>query len=102
MAGPDAEGVASVRIYDRDYTLRTSVEPERLRTIAESVDARMRDLAASTGTVDTLKLAVLAALSLAEELERTCRDLRAIDDIVSRRSLECVSILERFLRQKSA
>jgi cell division protein ZapA len=100
MAG--SESVASVRIYDRDYALRTSGDAERLRTLARILDQRMRELAASTGTVDTLKLAILAALSLGEELERTRQELRAIDETLGRRSLECVSLLERFLHPKSA
>jgi cell division protein ZapA len=100
MAG--SESVASVRIYDRDYALRTRGDAERLRLLAEVVDQRMRELAASTGTVDTLKLAILAALSLSEELERARRELRVIDETLSRRSLECVSLLERLLHTKSA
>jgi cell division protein ZapA (FtsZ GTPase activity inhibitor) len=47
--------------------------------------------------VDTLKLAILAALSVADDLDRAREELKKMDESLSRRSLECVSMLERFL-----
>ena len=90
-------GVVKVKIYDREYALRTSGNAERLRALCSCLDQRMRDMAATSGSVDTLRVAVLAALSLAEELYRARDTLQEMDDIVSRRSLACVSMLDRFL-----
>jgi cell division protein ZapA (FtsZ GTPase activity inhibitor) len=42
-----------------------------------------------------LKVAVLAALSLADELQRTREELQKLDDSVGRRSIACVSMLDR-------
>jgi cell division protein ZapA len=86
-----------VKIYDRDYALRTTGDPERLHRICISLDKRMREIAESSGTVDTLKLAILVALSLADDLDRIREELKKMDESLSRRSLECVSMLERFL-----
>jgi cell division protein ZapA (FtsZ GTPase activity inhibitor) len=55
----------------------------------------MREVAASTGAVDTLKVAVLAALSLGDDLQRIQEELNRLDDSVGRRSLACVSLLDR-------
>jgi cell division protein ZapA len=96
MGGPQSRTV-NVKIYDREYALRTSGDPERLRALCAFLDRRMREMVTSSGSVDTLKVAVLAALSLAEELERARDALRKMDDSVSRRSLACVSMLDRFL-----
>jgi len=90
-------GVVSVRIYDREYSLRTSGNPDRLLSLSALIDRRMREIAASSGTADTLKVAILAALSLADEVSKTADELRKMDETVSRRSLECVSMLDRFL-----
>jgi cell division protein ZapA len=90
-------GVVKVKIYDREYVLRTSGDAERLRTLCSCLDKRMREMAATSGSVDTLRVAVLAALSLADELGRARDTLQEMDDIVSRRSLACVSMLDRFL-----
>lgn len=85
-----------VRIYDREFALRTTGDPERLQTLCSNLDRRMREIAASTGAVDTLKVAVLVALSLEDDLHRIREELRKLDDSVSRRSLACVSMLDRF------
>lgn len=90
-------GVVDVKIYDREYSLRTSGDPERLRYLCACLDARMRELAAASGCVDTLKLAVLAALSLADDLYRSQEALQKMDDSVGRRALACVSMLDHFL-----
>jgi len=84
------------KIYDREYVLRTVGDPERLETLCANLDARMREIAESTGAVDTIKVAVLAALSLMDDLQRVRDDLKKLDDSVSRRSLACVSMLDRF------
>jgi cell division protein ZapA len=90
-------GVVDVKIYDREYTLRTSGEADRLRSVCTYLDKRMREVSASSGSVDTLKVAVLAALSITDELFRARDALQKMDDSVSRRSLACVSMLDRFL-----
>jgi cell division protein ZapA (FtsZ GTPase activity inhibitor) len=57
----------------------------------------MREVAASSGSVDTLKVAVLSALSLAEDLQKAREELKKLDESVSRRSLACVSMLDRIV-----
>jgi cell division protein ZapA (FtsZ GTPase activity inhibitor) len=90
-------GVIQVKIYDQVYSLRTSGDPERLRQLCAELDKRMHDLALESGTADTLKVAVLAALGLADELGRAKETLQKVDDSLGRRSLACVSMLDRFL-----
>jgi cell division protein ZapA len=89
--------VVRVKIYNREYALRTSGDPERLRALCASLDRRMRDAAATSGTADTLKVAILTALTLAEDLHRVREALREMDASVSRRSQACVSMLDSFL-----
>ena len=57
----------TVEIYDQTYHL-SGEDAERMRSLAELVDARMRAVAAQGRTVDSLRVAVLAALNLADEL----------------------------------
>src|SRR5271165_945324 len=57
----------SVDIYDQTYHLRGE-NPEYIRHLAEIVDAKMRAVAAHGKTVDSLRVAVLAALNIADEL----------------------------------
>jgi cell division protein ZapA (FtsZ GTPase activity inhibitor) len=86
-----------VKIYDREYAFRTSGDPERLLELCAKLDRRMREIAESSGAVDTLKLAVLVGLSLQDDLQRLKEELKKLDDSVSRRSLACVSMLDRII-----
>jgi cell division protein ZapA len=63
-------GHVSVKIYGESYPLRTTEPAARLEELARFVDARMREVAASGKVVVTSKIAVLAALHIADELFR--------------------------------
>ena len=55
-----------VEIFDQAYNLRGS-DPEYILKLAEYVDSKMRAVASATNTIDTVRLAVLAALNIADE-----------------------------------
>jgi cell division protein ZapA len=59
----------SVEIYDQTYNLRAS-DPEYIQKLAAMVDGKMRAVSANGSTVDSLRVAVLAALNIADELLR--------------------------------
>jgi len=63
-------GHVTVRIYGENYPLKTGEPADRLEELARYVDARMREVAASGRVVVTSKIAVLAALHIADELFR--------------------------------
>ena len=64
-----------VEIYDQNYSiiLKMPLSDNEVRELAAEVDGRMRDIAAQTNTPDSLKVAVLTALHLAQEY-RELRD----------------------------
>ena len=55
-----------VEIFDQGYNLRGS-DADYIIKLAEYVDAKMRAVSEQTHTVDTARLAVLAALNIADE-----------------------------------
>ncbi len=65
MAKSSDESVR-VEIYDQTYNLRGS-DPVYIKKLADFVDGKMRTVAQQTATVDSLRLAVLAALNIADE-----------------------------------
>lgn len=88
----------NLRIYGETYPLRTG-EAARLEEVARYVDARMRDVAASGKVVVTSKIAVLAALHIADELFRL-RDGAAPSPVsaeTEHRLAELVAALDRAL-----
>jgi cell division protein ZapA len=66
----DASEYVTVEIYDQVYHL-SGQNPEHIRELAACVDAKMRAVAAQGRTADSLRVAVLAALNLADELSQT-------------------------------
>jgi cell division protein ZapA len=80
-----------VDIYDQKYSIlpKTPLSEAEVRKIAEDVDSRMREIAARANTPDSLKVAILAALHLAQEfreLQQRCD--RKTDELS--RALEAV------------
>ena len=66
-----------VEIYDQKYSLvlKTPLAKSEVRKLADEVDTRMREIAAGANTADSLKVAILTALHLAQdyrELKRKC------------------------------
>ncbi len=60
-------GAVVVDIYDQIYQLRGS-DPGYIERLASVVDSKMRAVSAHGATVDSLRVAVLAALNIADEL----------------------------------
>ncbi|MEZ5333645.1 MAG: cell division protein ZapA [Thermoanaerobaculia bacterium] len=65
-----AKSVAAteVEIFGAVYHVRGDKDPEYLQELAEMVDRRMREISQQVNTVDTSKIAILAALNLSDEL----------------------------------
>jgi cell division protein ZapA len=66
-SGASSPEAVSVEIYDQIYNLR-GTDAEYIQQLAVLVDAKMRAVAAHGGTADSLRVAVLAALNIADEL----------------------------------
>jgi cell division protein ZapA len=62
--------VVSVEIRGKRYPIRSSLDPQYVNGLAAYVDEKMRAAADSTPTSDSIRLAVLAALNIADELFR--------------------------------
>src|SRR5215469_1920059 len=81
----------AVEIYDQIYHLR-GTDSEYIKQLAHIVDAKMRAVSSLGNTVDSLRVAVLAALNIADELE----NLRTrYDSLAGSMSLSQVTIRSR-------
>jgi cell division protein ZapA len=67
LNGASTAEAVSVEIYDQIYNLR-GTDAEYIQQLAALVDAKMRAVVAHGGTADSLRVAVLAALNIADEL----------------------------------
>jgi cell division protein ZapA len=94
---PDSGRVIPVEIQGQRYPIRSSLEPEYVARLATYVDEKMRAAGDSAPTGDALRLAVLAALNIADELFR-CRDAnRDKDGRLAERAEELERLVDRVL-----
>src|SRR2546423_6083196 len=90
-----------VEIYNQIYNIRSDGDSEYIAQLAEFVDSRMREISSGTLTVDSLKVAILAALHIADELHRLKRLHEQADSQLASRSAECAEMLDRLLKVRS-
>jgi cell division protein ZapA len=90
-----------VEIYNQTYNIRSDGDSEYLTKLADFVDSRMREISSGTLTVDSLKVAILAALHIADELHRLKQTHEQADAQLAMRSAECAEMLDRLLKVRS-
>lgn len=99
------EGTSSptirVEIYNQTYNIRSDGDTEYIIQLAEFVDSRMREISSGTLTVDSLKVAILAALHIADELHRLKNMHEQADSQLAARSAECAEMLDKLLKVRS-
>ena len=97
-ADVSASPTIKVEIYDQAYTVRSDGDPEYLKELAEYVDRRMREISSGTLTVDSRKVAILAALYIADEFHQLRKLHEQADAQLATRSVECSEMLDRLLK----
>lgn len=96
----DASQSIRVEIYNQTYNIRSDGDNEYILGLAEFVDGKMREISSGTLTVDSLKVAILAALHIADEYKRLVSEIEKNDSLLATRSAECADMLDRFMKQK--
>lgn len=91
-----------VEIYGQAYSILTEGQSDHILSLADMVDRRMKEIARATLTVDSLKVAILAAMHIAEELHQARRRLEEVDRDVAERSTRCSAELDQFLKRALA
>jgi cell division protein ZapA len=83
-----------VRIFGQTYQIKAGADSDHIKRVAQYVDEKMREIASATPTVDTLKIAVLAALNITEEFFQLKRQKREGDKELERRAEKLNQILD--------
>jgi cell division protein ZapA len=87
-----------VEIFDQGYNLR-GTDPDYILKLAEYVDSKMRAVAEQTHTVDSSRLAVLAALNIADEFHLLKRKAEEGSSDSSKRTRQLLSALDEVLQE---
>lgn len=88
-----------VDIFGQTYPIQGELEEAYIRKIAAYVDEKMRLISDVARTVDTQKVAVLAALAIADELYRLREDRGEREEILKEQAERCLTLVERALRK---
>ena len=87
-----------VEIFDQAYNLR-GTDPEYIFKLAEYVDMKMRSVAEQTSTIDSVRLAVLAALNIADEYQVLKRKYDALAGEFNKRTHNLQGALDEVLSE---
>ncbi len=100
MTSADGTRSTQVTIFGRTYQLRGESDPGYLAELAAEVDRRMKEVADATGTADTLKVAILAALNIADERVQSSRAAVPTLDVEDQARLDrLVALLDEVLER---
>ena len=90
-----------VEIYDQTYNVGGDLEEAYVAELACYVDAKMRAVAEATQMVDSLRVAVLAALAIADELHSLRQGQDEKESALRERAQRCLTLVERALKQSA-
>ncbi len=90
----DETRVIHVEIHGQQYPIRSALDPTYVTELAAFVDQKMRAASRETAAGDTLKVAVLAALNIADECFRVRADDRHRRDAITSRAEELEKMLD--------
>ncbi len=92
--------VTRVEIYDQTYSIAGDNDAEYVRRLAANLDARMRRIARQAKVVDSVRVAILTAMNLADELESLQARNEQLERAVQEKTASYNAILDRALSYK--
>jgi cell division protein ZapA len=87
-----------IEVYDQSYNVRGDLDEAYVKELARFVDERMRNVAEATRTVDSLRVAVLAALNIADELHSLRQRHAELESGLRQRAERCLTLVEQALK----
>jgi cell division protein ZapA len=93
------KGVVTVDIAGQRYPIRSGLDPAYVAELAAYVDKKMRAAAETAPATDTLGLAVLVALNLADEYFRARQNESASHGELQERALRLEQLVDQALTQ---
>jgi cell division protein ZapA len=91
-----------VQIYGQTYHVQGGQDPAYAREVAKLVDEKMNLIATQVHTTDSFRIAVLAALHLADRCLALEHELHSIEGEIADRSEELTALLDEACHEKEA
>lgn len=93
--------VVHVEIHGQRYPIRSGLDPTYVAELAAFVDSKMQLAAKECPQGDTLKVAVLAAVNIADEMYRARDEARDRDSGFAQRAEELERMLDLVLAEEA-
>jgi cell division protein ZapA len=90
----DEKKSVKVHIFGEDFPIRSEAEPEYTKMVADYVDSIMKNVNRSMKPSDARIVAVLAAMSITDELFQARRGLKSLSEELKKKTEEILSLLE--------
>ena len=87
-----------IEIFDQSYNVNAESDEAYMKELAAYVDGKMRAVSEQTATVDSVRLAVLAALNIADEYHLLKRRLEPPSPEARQRASKLASALDEVLQ----
>ena len=84
----------SVEVYGYTFNVKSDLNRKQVQEIAEYVDAKMKDLAAKLKVSSTSRLAVMAAINIAEEFYRLRSEQNELSEAIEKKSAKLIQLVE--------
>lgn len=84
----------TVRIAGEEHTIRASAEPDYTRRCAKLVDDRIHQIRVAAGLIEGHKAAILAALSIADELFQAQEEIDEVKEAAEERAASIADRIE--------
>jgi cell division protein ZapA len=88
-----------LQIFGQVYPVQSELDEVYMQKLAEYVDEKMRAIADMTPTVDTQKVAILAAIVIADELHSLRKERGEREELLKEQAERCLTLVERALKQ---
>jgi cell division protein ZapA len=88
-----------LQIFGQVYPVQSELDEAYMQKLAEYVDEKMRAIADMTPTVDTQKVAILAAIVIADELHSLRKERGEREELLKEQAERCLTLVERALKQ---
>jgi cell division protein ZapA len=90
-----------VEIFNQSYNVRGDLDEAYVAELARYVDGKMRSVASATRTVDSLRIAILSALNIADELHALRQKHAAASDDLRYRTERCLQLVDSALKDSA-
>jgi len=92
-------GITTVRIFGKEYPVASDQNPEYVRALAAYVDDKMSEVAGGSDAGTSSRMAVLAALNIADEYMRLKTEKEKLLNLVEGRVSKVIKMVEERLAQ---